>query len=133
MKILKDIHGHILIGNSIIDNESDLLRLAIREGVDLRCANLQDLDLSGMDLSNLDLSYANFSGANLTGANFRRSLLKRASFDKAMMIGTDLSYCDVRGALFTEATFDAATSFRHVIYLGSEFESSDVLKSDRPR
>lgn len=128
MTILRDIHGHILVCHTAIEFEADLIRLAIREGVDLRGANLAGLDLSGMDLSNLDFSFANFQGAILIGTNFKRSLLKRANFCSANMKGTDLSHCDVRGAMFTEALFDAETSFKDVIYLGSEFESATLPK-----
>lgn len=128
MTILRDTHGHILVCHTLLSLEADLIRLAIREGVDLRAANLQGLDLSGMDLSNLDLSFANFQGCDLTGTNLKRSLLKRANFCTANMKGADLSHCDVRGAMFTEAFFDAETSFRDVIYLGTEFEAASLPK-----
>lgn len=129
MKILRDVHGHILVCHTAITLEADLIRLAIREGVDLRAANLQGLDLSGMDLSNLDLSFANFQRANLTGTVLKRSLLKRANFCAAEMKGTDLAQCDVRGAIFTNAAFDAETSFKDVVYLGSEFETGELPKA----
>lgn len=129
MKILRDVHGHILVCHTSISLEADLIRLAVREGVDLRAANLQGLDLSGMDLSNLDLSFANFQGAKLTGTLLKRSLLKRANFCASELKGADLSQCDVRGAIFTNATFDAYTSFRDVIYLGTEFETGELPKA----
>lgn len=133
MKILRDTQGHILICNRAIESEADLLRLAIREGVDLRAVNLAGLDLSGMDLSNLDLSCANFESCDLTNTIFKRSLLKRTNFCSAKMQGADLSFCDVRGAMFTEAWFNSETSFRDVIYLGSEFEAANLPKASSAR
>lgn len=131
--MLRDTQGHILICNKSVTQTAELIRIAVREGVDLRNANFSGLDLSEMDLSNLDLSFANFQGANLTKADLRRSLLRRSNFCLAQMKGSNLSFCDVRGATFTEASFDSETSFRDVIYLGTEFEAANLPKVSSAR
>ncbi len=51
---------------------------AVRAGVSLCGANLQDADLGGVDLSNADLSDADLRGANFTDANLSHTEFRDA-------------------------------------------------------
>lgn len=127
MARLYDTNGRTLFSDGNIDLAADLLRIAIRKGVDLRAADLSGRDLSGMDLSKLDFFHADFSGADLTGANLSGCDLRQARFNSADLSGADLSLADARGASFFGAVIDTATRFKDLLFFGSEFEGA-ILK-----
>jgi uncharacterized protein YjbI with pentapeptide repeats len=80
-----------------------VVRVAVKERVDLRGAylsgaNLRDAYLSGADLRGADLSDADLSDANLSEADLRGAYLSGADLRGADLRGADLSGADLRGA-----------------------------------
>jgi uncharacterized protein YjbI with pentapeptide repeats/energy-coupling factor transporter ATP-binding protein EcfA2 len=76
------------------------LNHAIWPGVNLRNAQLAEIDLSFSDLSG-----AHLASANLAGANFRRAILKEANLEGAMLPQANFSAADLRGANGSRANF----------------------------
>jgi hypothetical protein len=81
--------------------------------LDLREAELHNMDLCAVDLSEVDLRSTSFIGSELMNANFY----------KAILVGADLSRTELSGAVFYRAYLDnvnldrawlTATSFRDV-------------------
>jgi uncharacterized protein YjbI with pentapeptide repeats len=112
--------------------------------LDLKGADLQNVDLTGANLSHAALHDANcrgtnlceasllhidapgirFTGANLTGTEIGGSNLERAEFDSS----------DARGAMLNHTNLSRAT-FRYSDFSGATFEDSDmslpVMKSSQ--
>ena len=67
---------------------------------DLRTTDLMDADLSGATLNNASLSaYGSFPlGADLSRADLSDAILKDADWDHAILVDTDLTRADLRGA-----------------------------------
>lgn len=89
------------------------LEIAVRDGANLRHANLvgADLDLAylvGANLDGADLGGAYLDGANLGGANLRRANLVGANLNGAYLIGADLIGADLGGAYLNDAYLDGA-------------------------
>ena len=66
---------------------------AIKNGADLRNADLRDADLSGADLRNADLSDADLSGADLRNADLRNADLRGARGVLKLPV-SDMRYMD---------------------------------------
>lgn len=64
--------------------------------INLRCA----------DLSNLNLTKVNFSCANLRGADLSRSIMSCANLSKAILYETDMAQAILQSANLRDATFD---------------------------
>jgi hypothetical protein len=90
-----------------IEGMPDLTRATGLHGVDLRHAQLWNVDLSCVDLSRTNLSRANLSGAFLIS-----TYLINANLTGANLIGANLSDADLSGADFTDVKI-ATTSFVH--------------------
>ena len=102
-----------------IAREGILFRSFLR-GVDLRSANMDDLDLTGAILIGSNLVLSNFEGTRLDEAEFSTqggvfcsahlegSYLHRASFVRADLRGAFLTHADFTNANFTEAKVEGA-------------------------
>ncbi len=85
--------------------------------LDLRKADLRDLDLSAQDLRASDLSDALLSRANLARADLSGAILMRADLEDvrcegARLVGADLTRAVIDGARFDGACLDEATLAR---------------------
>ena len=108
MHEIKSVSGIVLYRSDGATSLREAVIAAVREGANLRdadlscanlrdanlscanlnCANLSGADLSGANLSCASLSCANLSGANLSGAVLSRAVLSRAVLrDGARLIG----------------------------------------------
>ena len=63
----------------------------------------------GLDLSDLSMDYSQLQSACLNNALLRGTTLKGAQFHDASLIGTDLSDCDLRDAIFDFAVMKVPT------------------------
>jgi len=81
--------------------------IAVKEGADLRYANLEGANLEG----------ANLRGANLIGANLRYASLEGASLEGADLRGADLRYASLEGAnlIGAEVKFIVIHGSRHTL------------------
>ncbi len=68
MEIKNRYTGEVIFSNNS-DNIKDTLLNAIKEGIDLREADLNGANLRGADLNGANLNGANLNGADLNGAN----------------------------------------------------------------
>ena len=103
---------------SLIINGCKLAPEAQCPNVDLRHANLKQLDLHGINLSgaNLtraDLRHANLRGANLTGAildtaDLRLAFAQGVNAQNANLHGANLEFARISGGNFNGADFTAA-------------------------
>jgi Pentapeptide repeats (8 copies) len=79
------------------------LSLANLNGTDLSESNLRYANLRGADLSETNLNGADFSNSNLTGANLSNSNVAKARFDYATGISSELREdLKQRGAIFDD-------------------------------
>lgn len=95
-------------------------------GAYLADADLSGSDLQGVDLSNANLNNANLSGANLglnygkkmaespkatnlTNATLRNAVLDSADFNRAILVGADLTGATIRETTFKDAKVSTET------------------------
>ena len=71
-------------------------------------SELERVDLRGAELDNLNLPKVCFAHANLDGALFRRANLSNATLLETTLRNTNLSNADLREADFTGALLDGA-------------------------
>lgn len=123
---------------------------AILVKVDLRGANLRDVDLSANDLRSADLRGANLQGAVLYQtilrlADLRRTNLKNANLQGADLRGANLSEADLRGASLVGANLDEAllegavfigadlrlTNLRHIELVNAIYDGTTKMPSEK--
>lgn len=78
------------------------------EGVDLRGADLSELDLFGGNLKEADLRDAELSGARLIGTHENHLSWERVRLDGAKLRGTEIEYARFDGASFRGADLSGA-------------------------
>ena len=83
---LKNIYGTIIYRDCVSTNK-ELVEQAIKNSINLRMAQLDNMDLSGVDFSSVDLTNATFINTLIGKANFSNSILENVNFYKA-----DISY-----------------------------------------
>lgn len=109
IEIKSNIYGKTLFEFEKENNTiKDTVIEAVKRGVRLRYAKLDEVnlfgadlsgaDLSGADLSSTDLRGADLRDANLSGADLRGAILLRADLRGANLSGADLSGADLRYA-----------------------------------
>jgi len=76
MHEIKSVSGAVLYRSDGATSLREAVIAAVREGADLRGANLSGADLSGAYLSGANLRDASLSGAYLRGANLRGAYLR---------------------------------------------------------
>ena len=96
---IKSIFGDLIFEFEKENNTiKDTLLEAIKNGANLRGADLRDADLYGADLRDADLYGADLRGADLYGADLRGADLYGANLYGANLRGADLYGADLRGA-----------------------------------
>jgi len=98
MKLKHKTTGKILY-ESKHETIKEIVEGAIKEGANLREADLQGADLQGADLWGANLQGADLRRANLQGADLRRADLRRANLQGADLRGANLWKADLN-ALF---------------------------------
>ena len=102
---------------------------AIRDGRDLRYANLSGLDLQGIQFYDINFNGANFQNANLKKSVFRNTSLTYADFYKATLKKADLSGTKLYYAKFNNADIRGA-KFENVelgeLHRGGSFNQSEL-------
>jgi uncharacterized protein YjbI with pentapeptide repeats len=91
---------------------------------------LNGLDMKGANLTDMNLSYRNlrgadFSGSDLSGARFQGSDLRAARFDDAKMINTVFYLADIRGASFSGALIENS-DFSQAHLEGVDFRDASI-------
>ena len=114
MHEIKSVSGAVLYRGDSAESLREAVIAAVREGADLRGANL-----SGAYLRGADLRGANLSGAYLRGANLRGAYLSGASLSGADLRGANLRGANLRGASLIGA--------RPVVQVGPIGSRSDWL------
>ena len=116
---IKSIFGSVLFEYEKENNSvKDTLIKAVKQGADLRWANLQGADLQeadlrwanlqGADLQEADLRWANLQGANLRWANLRWANLQEADLRWANLQGANLQGANLQGANLQGANLQGA-------------------------
>jgi hypothetical protein len=94
------------------DQEDNTIRItlekAVKEGEDLRNANLSGANLRSANLRNANLSGADLSGANLRSANLRNVNLSGADLSDAYLRSANLSGANLSGADLSGANLSDA-------------------------
>jgi len=98
------------------DHSRDVHANRYLEGANLTRSDRSRRDFSGADMTDVILEGANLEridmiGTNLTGANLTNVFAERADFSGADLTGAILTGGDFDLAIFTGATYDAATEF----------------------
>ena len=102
-------------------------------GINLRGANLSEINLEGVNLSgaylnDIDLSYANLSGTDLCSTNLsyaclRGATLRGADLNSADLRGADLHNTNLSGANLRNANLSGATGLLSAVdYMKAHFE-----------
>ncbi len=81
------------------------LEQAVKEHVELQCADLTRRNLCNAMLDDAKLAHADFSGSNLTGANLSEAQLSGASFVNTDLYNTCFAGSDLRACRFEGASF----------------------------
>jgi uncharacterized protein YjbI with pentapeptide repeats len=117
---------------------------ALRQGLDLRNANLQNSYWRGSDLRNSDLRGSNLKGAamydcnlegaqlgqcNLEDADLRRCNLKGADLRKCNFKNADLRHAELKDATASDAVFDGA-NMTGVYASGTDFKRASLVEAD---
>lgn len=101
------------------------------QGADLRGAHLASfddtLDLRGADMTDMDARGAFFVNADCTDAILRRAFLTGANFGAAKFVRADLREADLRGQDLGHANFQGA-DLREAILMGSSFTRSTLRR-----
>ena len=114
----------------VVETAADLREaviVAVKEGADLRWA-----DLSGADLRWADLSGADLLGANLGEADLRRANLRWANLRGADLSGADLRWANLRGADLSGADLSRADLSRADL-LGADLRWANLRGADLSR
>ena len=106
MKLKHKTTGKILY-ESKHETIKEIVEGAIKEGANLREADLQGTDLFGANLQGADLQGADLWGANLQGADLRRANLQGADLRRADLRRANLQGADLRGANLWKADLNA--------------------------
>jgi uncharacterized protein YjbI with pentapeptide repeats len=105
-------------------------------------ADLSNLDLRGHDLSNMDFAHVNLFNAdlcntNLQNANFKNALLNETKFRKSNMSGCQLEGAIIRRADFTKADIflipNYLTILRKAYSAGSVMPNGKNIALDKSR
>ena len=81
---------------------------AIKQGVNLKNANLENTNLESANFESTDLCKANLKGANLTNANLTNANLKEADLTTTNLTKADLKKADLYKANLTDANLKEA-------------------------
>ena len=94
----------LLISSGVWANQDDVKTI---NGCKLEPAsNCAGMDLRKADLSNMDLRKINFDGANLAGANLRHAQLDLSTFEKANLADANLTRASLQQASLRGANLD---------------------------
>jgi uncharacterized protein YjbI with pentapeptide repeats len=109
---LKSISGDVLF-EGYFRTVKRAVEAAVREDVCLDGINLRNANLAQVNLDNAQIQGACLWGANLTGANMSEINLKNADcrnaiFKDACLAEANLSQCDFRGSYFSQTLFAGA-------------------------
>ena len=114
MHEIKSVSGVVLYRSDGATSLREAVVAAVREGANLRGANL-----SGAYLSGANLRDANLSGANLSGAYLRGAYLRDADLSGANLRGAYLSGANLRGANLRDAYLSGANLSGEVRLIGA--------------
>lgn len=98
----------------LISGEAPIPAASLKNA-DFRGADIGEHNLKVADLSLTDSEGANFSETDLTGAKFVKAKLKNTSFKESSLIGTNFRKADLTGADMTEADVEGATFDRTIL------------------
>jgi hypothetical protein len=90
-------------------------------------SELERVDLRGAELNDLNLPKVCFARANLDGATLRRANLSNATLLETSLRDTDLSAADLRAADFTRAFLDG-TILRGADLSNAKLEDADLTR-----
>ena len=108
MKIqIKSVWGSLLFEGDF-SSLAECLTNAIKNGADLRSANLYSADLSGANLRSADLYSADLRSANLSSADLSSADLSSADLRSANLSSADLSSADLYSADLSSANLSSA-------------------------
>ena len=112
------------------------LEKAVKDGANLRGANLRGADLIGAYLTGADLTGAYLNCANLRGANLNCAYLTGANLNCAYLIdanlrGADLTDANLRGAYLTDANLRGAY-LTDANLLDANLRGGEKLIGERP-
>lgn len=111
MTKIYDVMGSLLYEDSKPSNDSTVGG-AIDKGVDMRFAQLSQMNLIGLDLSYGKLTGACFVSSNLANVNCQDANLVGADFTDASLKNADLRWADLRGANLQGCDLSGADLFR---------------------
>ncbi len=121
-------------GETIPDISGEQLHRVDMKGADLSDVNMNETlltkaDFSGANFQNANAEEANLWGANLEGANLTHANLKRANLRNSKLNGANLQDCNMVGAelLFGDLT---GASLKSVDLTGAMFVHTDLTGAD---
>ncbi len=110
-----------------IPAEQDFRRLNLRyadlSDLDLSNCNFENMDLEGAQFTNTNLYNANFTNANLAEAIFTRANLSNAKLIRTKMSITAFSYATLNGADLSEIIVEGMVNFRWIIAHDAKFKN----------
>ena len=134
---IKSIFGDLIFEYEKENNTiKDTLLEAIKNGANLRGADLYGANLRGADLYGADLRGADLYGADLYGANLRGANLRSANLRGADLYGANLYGADLRGADLRSANLRGADLYganEDVVGVIKEWTSIDNIGSRKSR
>ena len=96
---IKSVFGKVLFALEKENNTiKDTLEEAVRNNVNLECANLRNADLINANLENANLEYVNLEYANLRNANLENANLYNADLRNANLENANLEYVNLEYA-----------------------------------
>ena len=139
LSILSSFNASILFEYEAEKNNLKItLQAALKNGANLRGANLYSANLEGVDLRGANLEGVNLYGANLRGANLRGANLYSANLEGvdlrgANLYGANLYGANLRGANLRGADLEGANlegvDLRGANLYGADLEGEKLTKT----
>jgi hypothetical protein len=111
MKITNWITGETIYECSQCGTLKELVEKAVREGVSLRYANLEDANLEGSDLTNASLTNTSLTNTSLINASLTNASLMNANLENAKLENAKLENVDLRNANLEDANLENVKNF----------------------
>ena len=131
LSILSRFNASILFEYEAEENSLKItLQVAVKNGADLRGANLDGANLRGANLYGADLDGADLYGANLRGADLRGASLRDANLDGEKLVKTPLQLNNLKWFVLISDKYLRIGCQRFTIEEWRNFDDAAIVKMD---
>lgn len=122
--LLKDIRENTIVDSEDIEID-DLILMAQKKEIDLRCVDFSGVDIQRRKFSDIDMQAADFDFCIGVNAEFNNCNLREASFNHCRFNSSTFYGCVLRGAALINSNFGYSV-FNKCDFTDSYFDGSDL-------